>query len=140
MKTSKRIWIPVLVVILLGGFAVNFLWCVFLNLKNRTGGDYCKAGVRIVPNLVLSALAGAIWYSQMLFYTKGDTDIGKWAFSGWSLIMSSQIIFSTLWGIALGEWKGVSGRTMKLLLAGLIVLIASLAVIGYGNWLKVKAI
>ncbi len=128
--------LPALVVILFGGFAVNSLWCLFLNLKNGTGGDYVKAGIRIVPNLILSALAGGIWYGQMLFYQNGDTRIGEWAYSGWSLIMSSQIIFSTLLGIALGEWKGVSSRTKTLMLAGLLVLVASLAVIGYGNYLK----
>ncbi|MEN6309031.1 MAG: L-rhamnose/proton symporter RhaT, partial [Anaerohalosphaeraceae bacterium] len=33
---------PVLVVVLLGGFMVNFLWCLFLNFKNKTTGDYSK--------------------------------------------------------------------------------------------------
>jgi len=50
--------------------------------------------------------------------------------------MSSMIIFSTLLGIALGEWKGVSNRTKSLLGASLAVLVASLLIIGYGNKLK----
>lgn len=136
--TTPVFWqgLPVLVVILLGGFAVNFLWCVYLNKKNRTGGDYAKVGLSLVPNYVLAALAGGIWYGQMLFYTIGDTNIGKLAFSGWSLIMSSQIIFSTLIGLGLREWKGSSSRTMKLLVAGLVILVLAVAVIGYGNYLK----
>jgi L-rhamnose-H+ transport protein len=35
----------VLVIIFAGGFTTNFLWCVFLNLKNRTGRDYLKITV-----------------------------------------------------------------------------------------------
>ena len=35
-----------------------------------------------------------------------------------SLHMASIIIFSTLWGVALNEWKGVSNRTKGLLAAG----------------------
>ena len=128
--------LPGLVVVLLGGFTVNFIWCLILNVKNRTGSDYLKAGVPLLANLVFAALAGALWYSQMVFYTMGDSKIGKFSFSGWSVFMSSQIIFSTLWGIALLEWKGSSRRTKKLLTAGLAVLVVSLVIIGYGNYLK----
>ena len=138
---TPEFWLglPVLVVILLGGFTVNLLWCLFLTLKNKSAGDYKKSGAPLVLNYILSGLAGLIWYSQMLLYTAGDTNIGDYKFSGWSLIMSSQIIFSTLWGIALLEWKGSSGRTKKLLVAGLVLLVVSLVVIGYGNYLKPAA-
>jgi len=126
----------ILVVILLGGFTVNAVWCILLNTKNKTGGDYKKLGLSLIPNYILSALAGAIWYSQMLLYTVGDTNIGAYKYSGWSLIMSSQIIFSTLIGIALKEWRGSSRRTRKLMAAGLALLVVSIVVIGYGNSLK----
>src|SRR6202790_2458534 len=32
--------LPVLVVVLLGGFTTNFIWCVILNIRNRTGSQY----------------------------------------------------------------------------------------------------
>src|SRR5713226_7210280 len=32
--------LPVLVVVLLGGFTTNFIWCVILNLRNKTGYQY----------------------------------------------------------------------------------------------------
>ncbi len=35
--------LPVLVVVLLGGFTTNFIWCVILNVRNRTGSQYFKA-------------------------------------------------------------------------------------------------
>ncbi|MBN1422616.1 MAG: L-rhamnose/proton symporter RhaT [Planctomycetes bacterium] len=135
---TPEFWLglPVLVIILLGGFTVNGIWCLFLNAKNKTGGDYKKVGLSLIPNYVLSALAGVIWYGQMLLYTVGDTNIGEYKYSGWSIIMSSQIIFSTLLGIALLEWKGSSGRTRKLMAVGLAFLVVSLAVIGYGNYLE----
>ena len=36
------IWqgLPELIIILLGGFATNFVWCVFLNIKNRSAHQY----------------------------------------------------------------------------------------------------
>jgi L-rhamnose-H+ transport protein len=42
------IWsgLPKLVVVLLGGFTTNFIWCSFLNLKNRTGYQYFSSTLR----------------------------------------------------------------------------------------------
>ena len=48
--------------------------------------------------------------------------------------MASIMIFSTLWGIALKEWKGTGTRTKLLVLCSLIVLVASTIVVGYGNY------
>ncbi len=128
--------IPVLVVVLLGGFTVNFFWCLYLNVRNKTAGDYARTGIPLLSNLVFAGLAGAIWCSQFIFFKVADTKIGAYSFAGWTVLMSSAILFSTLLGIWLGEWKGVSGRTKRLLACGLAVLVASLVVIGYGNYLK----
>jgi len=48
--------------------------------------------------------------------------------------MASIIIFSTLWGIALKEWKGTSFRTKALLTGGLALLVFSTMIVGYGNY------
>lgn len=128
--------IPVLVVVLAGGFAVNFLWCLFLNLKNKTTADYTKAGAPLVANLIFAGLAGAIWCSQFAIFKVADSKSGELKFAGWTVIMSSMILFSTLLGIALKEWKGASKRTLSLLGTSLVVLLAALIVIGYGNYLK----
>ncbi|MGA2032608.1 MAG: L-rhamnose/proton symporter RhaT, partial [Thermoguttaceae bacterium] len=136
---TREMWkgIPVLVVVLLGGFTVNFLWCLYLNAKNRTGGDYLKAGAPLLANIIFAGLAGAIWYSQLAVYKVADAQSGAGlSFAGWTVFMSSMIIFSTLLGLLLGEWKGVSGRTKGLLAASLLILVGSLVTIGYGNYLK----
>jgi L-rhamnose-H+ transport protein len=38
--------LPKLVVLLLGGFTTNFLWCVMLNIKNHSGHEYFDAKYR----------------------------------------------------------------------------------------------
>jgi L-rhamnose-H+ transport protein len=38
--------LPRLIVVLLGGFTTNFIWCVLLNIKNRTGYQYFNAEIR----------------------------------------------------------------------------------------------
>ena len=154
--------LPVLVVVLWGGFTTNFIWCLILNFKNRSGHEYLalncevvdEAGggdgepnqtaangartepVPILRNYVLSALAGTVWYLQFFFYSMGQTRMGAYEFSSWTLHMASIIIFSSLWGIALREWKGTSRRTKTRLAIGLILLIGSTVIVGYGNFLN----
>jgi L-rhamnose-H+ transport protein len=161
--------LPVLVVVLLGGFTTNFIWCVFLNRRNRTGRQYFDpeaVGLAAGPvletatdapgeemarqaainrpepgrapmglNYLLCAVAGVTWYFQFFFYTMGESQMGQYKFSSWTLHMASIIIFSTLWGLGLSEWKGASRRAMTFLVISLAILIGSTVIIGYGNYL-----
>jgi L-rhamnose-H+ transport protein len=127
---------PVLVVVLLGGFTVNFLWCLFLNAKNKTLGDYTKAGAPLAANIVFAGLAGAIWCSQFICFKTGEPAMGPTAYVGWAVLMASAILFSTLLGLMLGEWKGTSNRTRGLLAAGLVLLLASSVIAAYSGYLK----
>jgi len=102
------------------------------SLTQRIAGDV------LVRNYLLAALAGVIWYFQFFFYSMGATKMGKYDFSSWTLHMASIIIFATLWGIALREWKGTSRRTRMLVACGLILLVGSTIVVGYGSYLKVR--
>ena len=45
---TRQLWsgLPKLVVVLFGGFTTNFIWCVLLNLRNRTGYQYFSSKVR----------------------------------------------------------------------------------------------
>jgi L-rhamnose-H+ transport protein len=130
---------PVLVVVLLGGFAVNFLWCLFLNFKNKTAGDYTKSGAPIIGNIIFAGIAGAIWCSQFICFKTGEPKMGDMGYVGWAVLMASAILFSSLLGIFLGEWKGTSGRTRSLLTLGLILLVASSVIAGYSGSLKEKS-
>ena len=149
---GSDVWsgLPVLIVVLLGGFTTNFVWCVLLNVRNRTGGEYAGrtagplagqgASVPLAANYAFAALAGIIWYLQFFFYTMGQTKMGKaFEFSNWTLHMASIMIFGMLWGVALKEWAGTSRRTHALMALGLALLIGSTVIIGYGNYLKAPA-
>lgn len=45
---SDVLWsgLPSLIVVMLGGFTTNFIWCVILNIKNRTGYEYLASELR----------------------------------------------------------------------------------------------
>jgi L-rhamnose-H+ transport protein len=152
---TPSLWqgLPVLVVVLLGGFTTNLIWCVILNVRNGTGHQYLSSEIRpdndhsndmalrapMMSNYLFSALAGTTWYIQFFFYTMGETQMGRYKFSSWTLHMASIMIFSTLWGIALHEWKGAGTRTKLLVALSLAVLVASTIVVGYGNYLGVAS-
>jgi L-rhamnose-H+ transport protein len=94
--------------------------------------------VPLFANYLFSGVAGVTWYFQFFFYTMGETQMGAYKFSSWTLHMASIIIFSTLWGLGLKEWKGASSKTMRLLFFSLLLLIASTVIVGYGNYLGEK--
>ncbi|MCE5185209.1 MAG: hypothetical protein LLF76_03690 [Planctomycetaceae bacterium] len=130
---------PVLVVVLLGGFVVNGLWCIFLNVKNKSTGDYVKASSPIVANIILAAIAGAIWCSQFICFKTGEPKMGDTSYIGWTVLMASSILFSQILGLFLGEWKGTSKKTVSLLSIGLILLIMSAIMGGYSGYLDKEA-
>jgi L-rhamnose-H+ transport protein len=67
----------------------------------------------------------------------GETQMGRYKFSSWTLHMASIIIFATLWGITLKEWNGTSSKTKLFVALSLLVLVASTIIVGYGNYASV---
>jgi L-rhamnose-H+ transport protein len=159
--------LPVLIVVLWGGFLTNFIWSAILIFQNgsvrqfvgepgnnpmratHASGDtlvdfdpldpstYDRVAPKtLVANYLFAAMAGVIWYFQFFFYSMGQTKMGKYDFSSWTLHMASIIIFATLWGLFLKEWRGTSSRTKFLVAAGLTLLVGSTIIVGYGNYLK----
>ena len=135
---TPSLWVngPVFIFILAGGFTTNFLWCIFLNIKNRTAKDYINAAqAPLLGNFFFSALAGVTWYFQFMFYGMGKTKMGNYDFSSWTIHMAFIIVFSNVWALIFREWKGSSKRTHRLIILGIIVLITSICIVGLGNYL-----
>jgi len=134
--------LPVLCLVLLGGATTNFIWCGILIFRNRTGGEFVgKAGIAadgaapppLLRNYLLCAVAGTMWYFQFFFYTMGESQMGKYGFSSWTLHMASIIIFGTCWGFAFKEWKDAEPRVRRMVWSGVGLLIFATLIIGYGN-------
>jgi len=123
---------PVLVVVLSGGFVVNAAWCLYLNLRNRTIGDYARPSAPVWPNLAFAALAGVLWCLPMIGFKVGEPMMGATSYIGWAVMTGSLIFFSQLLGVALGEWKGTSRKTAVRLDLGLLLLVISTGLAGYG--------
>lgn len=121
---------PVILLVTMGGFLTNAVYCIYQNIKNKSGKDYFSVTGKILLNNVLfCALAGVLWYSQFFGLGMGKSYFADspvmLAFS-WSILMSLNVIFSNVWGIVLNEWKGVSRKTIIVLVSGMCILIFSL--------------
>lgn len=124
--------LPAILIITVGGFITNAVYCLFQNVKNKTLKDYFGVPANVfINNVLFCALAGILWYSQFFglelgksFLTPGSVMM---AFS-WSILMSLNITFSNVWGIILKEWKGVKPATIGVLVLGMGILIFSLVI------------
>jgi L-rhamnose-H+ transport protein len=137
--------LPVLCVVLAGGLTTNALWCAYLIWKNKTFGQFFDIGSQgdlvaerpnLLANWLLAALGGTLWYGQFFFYTMGESQMGAYGFSSWTLHMASIILFSTLWGFGLKEWSGASPGTRLMVWSGIGLLVGATVAIGAGNMLQ----
>ena len=121
---------PVTLLVTIGGFCTNAIYCIYNNIKNQTGKQYFSVpGNILINNLLFCALAGVLWYSQFFGLGMGKSFLQDspvmLAFS-WSILMSLNVLFSNVWGILLNEWKGSGRQTVTVLLIGLSVLVLSI--------------
>ncbi|MET3978283.1 L-rhamnose-H+ transport protein [Mucilaginibacter sp. UYP25] len=123
------------VVILWGGLSTNFIWCMILNARNKTFGDYTNKKTPLKANYLFSALAGTTWFLQFFFYGMGESRLGNGA-SSWILHMAFIILIANIWGLVLKEWKGVSKKALATVFAGIVTIIISVLIVGYGNSIK----
>ncbi len=128
----------IFVVILWGGLTTNFIWCMILNFRNKTFGDYTNKKTPLAKNFLLCALGGTMWFLQFFFYGMGESKMGNGA-SSWILHMSFIILVANMWGLVLKEWNGVTKKTKTFITVGIATIILSVLLVGYGNNQKPEA-
>ena len=81
----------------------------------------------------MAAAGGIMWYFQFFFYAWGEANISVGlAYVNWMLHMSGYVLFGGIVGLALGEWMGVARRPVRLLWAGMLIIIAAANLVGLG--------
>ena len=123
-----------------GAFLTTAIYCLYLHTKQNTFGEYRSSGdgrrtFVLSGNYALAILTGILWYSQFFFYGLGHTRMGEYKFSSWAIHMIMLVLFSSVAGLALKEWNGVTGRTKRTLSAALLILIIAVLCLTYGNYL-----
>lgn len=123
------------IIILWGGLTTNLIWCLILNFRNKTFGDYVNTKTPILANIIFAGLAGTTWFLQFFFYGMGESKLGNGP-SSWILHMAFIILVANMWGLILKEWKGVSRKTLLTVIIGIVVILVSVLLVGWGNSLK----
>jgi L-rhamnose-H+ transport protein len=128
--------LPAYVFIMGGGAVVNLSYC-FIRLaavkKISLRRDLAEPGGTLAKNAAMAATGGIMWYLQFFFYAWGAANIPqRLSYVNWMLHMSGYVLFGGIVGLALGEWAGVTSRPVRLLWAGILVIIAAANIVGLG--------
>jgi L-rhamnose-H+ transport protein len=130
---AKEVWsgMPVIMVVLWGGFVVQLIWCIQQHLKNKTFADYKRPSLK---NIILCSMIGLLWLLQFVGVKAGEPMIPKeLRYISFAVLMASTIFFSTLTGVFLGEWKGTGKKTKACLISGALILILSFCLMSLGS-------
>jgi L-rhamnose-H+ transport protein len=165
---TSTLWtgLPKLVVVLLGGFTTNFIWCAMLNIKNRTAYQYlashvrggtrrsdgvrrgtwrrCRRGWRRWPTWKSRGSATTSsprWRARVGTFSSFST---RWARRRWA--NSASLRGRCTWRASSSSarcgagfstsGRGRAGRPTASSPAGIALLILSTIIIGYGTYLK----
>ena len=119
------------VVVLWGAFLMNALYCVYLLFKNNTWRSFSE--VNSFKAYRWSVIAGLCWFAALGVYGQGAAllgDIGP--IIGWPILLGLSLIISNYWAYKAGEWRNAK-KPFNLLLVGLVILILSATVLGFGS-------
>jgi L-rhamnose-H+ transport protein len=123
-----------------GAFLTTAIYCLYLHRKHRTLGEMVElpAGpekARLPVNWAMAVVTGLFWYGQFFFYNLGHVRMGTYKFTSWAIHMIMLVLFSNVVGIALREWRTCRRLTHTTIGAALVVLVAAVWLLTYGNHL-----
>jgi L-rhamnose-H+ transport protein len=124
----------VLLPILLGGCVPNCLYCLHLLRRNRTWSAYRE---RPAYWLVI-LLMGAMYSGSVVLWgiSTSPAMLGPLGASvGWALFIGMIVVASNIGGFLAGEWRGAGLRASAAMACALVLIVAAMASIGFGNYL-----
>ena len=62
--------------------------------------------------------------------------MGQYNFTNWSIHMSFMVVASNLWGFYYREWSGVSPKTFRTNITGIIILVTAGIIMGIASYMK----
>ncbi len=124
--------IPFWAVIILPLFLCNATYCLYLLNRNRSFSCFRVQGTSRYH--LLTGSMAVMWLVGMMVYGVGATKLGRIGPSiGWALLMSLVVVVANLWGVLTGEWRDTGRTPIRVMSAGLSVLVAAMFIIGLSN-------
>lgn len=129
-RANNAIWF----LALLGGFVPNLLYCGYLLLSKGSWKRYGEFGTGLY--WFWGFLMGAIWMGCIVLYGAGASSFGKLGTTvGWLILMAVAVLVGNLWGVITGEWKAAPKKAQQRMMQGLLLLIGSVMLVGWGKLL-----
>jgi L-rhamnose-H+ transport protein len=119
------------VVLLWGGLTTNFIWCMILNARNKSFGDYSNKKTPLFSNYMFAALAGTTWFLQFFFYGMGESKLGNGP-SSWILHMAFIILVANI-GALYKRVERCIQKNSKNNRVGILTIILAVVIVGIGN-------
>ena len=128
--------LPAYVLIMGCGSLVNWGYCFYrlatqpqLSLR----ADLAQPVGVLARNTAIAATGGIMWYLQFFFYAWGASNIPqRLSYVNWTLHMSMYVLCGGLVGLGLSEWTGVGKRPLRILWAGIALIIVATNLVGLG--------
>ena len=128
--------LPAYVLIMGCGSLVNWGYCFYrlatqpqLSLR----ADLAQPVGVLARNTAIAATGGIMWYLQFFFYAWGASNIPqRLSYVNWTLHMSMYVLCGGLVGLVLSEWTGVGKRPLRILWAGIALIIVATNLVGLG--------
>lgn len=122
------------VVVLIGAYAMNFLYAAVLLTKNGTWGSYRATGVG--GALKWAVIAGLLWFGALGVYGQGSALMGDLGpVIGWPMLLGLSLVVSNFIAVRVGEWKGAEAA-LRMMVGGLVVIVLACCILGYSNSIK----
>jgi L-rhamnose-H+ transport protein len=113
-------------------FLANAFYCGYLITSRSGWRTYVE--VRPFTNVSLGLLMGLLWMGGLLLYGVGSRMLGPLGLVlGWPVMMGLTVLTANAWGAVTGEWRGTSRSAKLWMLAGVVLMIAGVGVIGHAS-------
>jgi L-rhamnose-H+ transport protein len=125
---------------------VNALWLIAVPAGGILNVGYCFNLLQRRKNWSLlwrdtlawdwfhASMMAVLWTGSLIVYGWGANKLGRLGPSlGWSLWNAILILTTFVCGLLTHEWRGASGRALRLLLAGITILIVATVLLGLGG-------
>lgn len=122
------------VVVLSGAYMMNAGYALILLIKNKSFSSYKTP--KMFSALKWAIIAGLLWFAALGTFGQGAALMGDMGtVIGWPMMLGLSLIVSNAVGVITGEWKGMGGP-LKIMLLGILVIIAATIVMSYASTLK----
>lgn len=113
-------------------YLVNIGYSAYLSLRNRSARKFVARGTSWY--WITAAVMGGLWAGGVVLYGMGAFHLGRFgAYMGFPILLITSILTGNVLGLLTGEWKQAGKDALKVMAAGVGLLVLAIAVFAYAN-------